>query len=87
MHQNKVPFDSFDRCAAVVFAFFLTKSKSDLTDAGFGNEELKTMHMQLKQIFKNNKTAERFVDNYFADNQVLSNRLKNIKKSPKLPEF
>lgn len=87
MYQNKIPFDSFDKCASVVFTHFLTKNKSELIESGFSIDALKTMHMMLKQIFKNNKSVDRFIDNYFVDNSVVSNRIKTIKKSPKLPEF
>lgn len=30
MYQNKIPFDSFDRFATIVFAQFVTKNKSEL---------------------------------------------------------
>ncbi|KAK8896470.1 hypothetical protein M9Y10_014370 [Tritrichomonas musculus] len=87
MYQNKIPFESFDKCSSIVFTHFLTKDNSTLIDIGFSIDSLKIMHTYLKQMFKNNKSTERFIENYFAKNQVVMDRIKYIKKSPKLPEF
>ena len=87
MYENNIPFFSFEKNFALILAHFLVKTTKSLLDQGFQYPFLQEMHKCYKQIVRNNKSAERFVDEYLSYNPVALNRIKYLKREPKLPEF